>query len=472
MYNKEVTAGQSAPHLVISVPAGIAQPSVQWAPDGVSIANIFLDDFDVIQLLKDKEPGEMVELASLATSIGARALNGASQALDVTVVRQMLETHARQTSERTSEIIDRTRLVIDEQLNGENGTLLEPVRQQLEHVKQVVGGRLDEVKKQLDPHNPQSDLFGAINGVKRLLDPTHTDSVPVRLNKMLEVLAAKDGTLATAVQGVVNEALSRQIEPLCKQVGDLEKELIKDKRAKEIIQSSTAKGRPFEDEAFALASNWATGRGGWADHVGTDNQPGDIVTVLQRDGEAGIDLRIVIEARDDATGKGRKQVSDQLAKAMDLRESDAAIYCGKTTDAFGKEIGEWAEGTCNGRPWIACTYELLHLALRMTLLSTRLRHQSRGGSKVDSVAIKTSMDEIRTALRRITTIKKSVTEITTAAADVRTQCEGLNSEINAALTNAEQALNPTTGQPKTVLATGGDLSDGSEYFGDATGGSK
>jgi hypothetical protein len=88
------------------------------------------------------------------------------------------------------------------------------------------------------------------------------------------------------------------------------------------------------------------------------------------------------------------------------------------------------------------------------------------------VAIKTSMDEIRTALRRITTIKKSVTEITTAAADVRTQCEGLNSEINAALTNAEQALNPTTGQPKTVLATGGDLSDGSEYFGDATGGSK
>lgn len=440
MESIRTTIGAEATQLVNSVPPGIAQSMIQWAPDGVSITNLFLDDFDVIQLLKDQEPGEMCDLVGLATSIGARALNGASQALDVTVVRHMLENHARQTAEKTGEIIDRTRKVIDEQLNGENGTLLDPVRRQLELVKQVVGGRLEDVRKQLDPHNPDSDLFGAISGVKRLLDPTHTDSVPVRLNLMLEALAAKDGTLAMAVRAVVNEALTLQIDPLCKQVDALEKELLKDKKANEIIQSTTAKGRPFEDEAFARANSWSAGAGGWAEHIGTDNLAGDVLAVFSRDAHAGIDLRIVIEARDDATAKGRKQVSDQLSKAMELREAEAAIYCGKTADALGKEIGEWAEGTSNGRPWIACTFELLPLALRMTLLTARMRERSRTESKVDSETIKASVEEIRIALRRISTIKKSATTITSAASDVQSQCEGLHREANCALVNAERAL--------------------------------
>lgn len=50
------------------------------------------------------------------------------------------------------------------------------------------------------------------------------------------------------------------------------------------------------------------------------------------------------------------------------RKADAGIYVSKTEDGLAKEVGDWAEGTCEKGPWVACTHPNLAAALRFLVV--------------------------------------------------------------------------------------------------------
>ena len=75
-------------------------------------------------------------------------------------------------------------------------------------------------------------------------------------------------------------------------------------------------------------------------------------------------LVIVNETRDRQSPVGRKVISYTLGKAMAERKTTSAVYLSKTAAEFAVEIGEWADGSTDSAPFVACVHASLSVAIR------------------------------------------------------------------------------------------------------------
>ena len=107
----------------------------------------------------------------------------------------------------------------------------------------------------------------------------------------------------------------------------------------------TTEKRRTEEQVVDELRPWAQATGAHLEHVGGDDHPGDIVLTITANSVAATDCqRLVIEARDQASPKGRKAVTDDLSTAMSQRGANTAIYLSRTAAGLAREIGDWCEG--------------------------------------------------------------------------------------------------------------------------------
>jgi hypothetical protein len=137
---------------------------------------------------------------------------------------------------------------------------------------------------------------------------------------------------------------------------------------------------------------------------------------------------------------GRKAIASTAAKAMSERDATFALYVSRTDAGLATEIGEWAEGSCDGGRWIATTHEHLLVAIRFALLLHRMDQADRDRDVVDAHAVAEQVERIRTALRRVSTVKRNVTSIRGSADTIQQEIELLNFEVRSALCAIEEQL--------------------------------
>ena len=118
-----------------------------------------------------------------------------------------------------------------------------------------------------------------------------------------------------------------------------------------------------------------------------DNRPGDILIKIPANGVLGMPLLIVVETRDRQSAAGRKVISDTLTKAMAERKATAAVYLSKTAAGLATEVGEWADGTTDCGPFVACTNENLSIAVRWLIIQKRLSQAQERCAEIDAPAI-------------------------------------------------------------------------------------
>jgi hypothetical protein len=181
-----------------------------------------------------------------------------------------------------------------------------------------------------------------------------------------------------------------------------------------------------------------------APKVGVDNRPGDIVIKASGNGVLGMPLLVVIETRDRQNAVGRKVIADTLGKAMAERKASAAVYLSKTAAGFAGEIGEWADGTTDSGPFVACTHENLLIALRWLVIQKRLSQTRDQSVEIDAHAIQQHAQRVRTSLDRVKTINRKVTDVRASANEIQTEAETLRDEIRMSLTAIEDALKSRT----------------------------
>ena len=77
------------------------------------------------------------------------------------------------------------------------------------------------------------------------------------------------------------------------------------------------------------------------DHVGGDNQPGDVLVTLRGEDIVAELMSIVIEARDRGSRPmDRKAISTDMAVTIAQRNANAGIYVSRTLDGLSaREIG-------------------------------------------------------------------------------------------------------------------------------------
>lgn len=321
-----------------------------------------------------------------------------------------------------------------------DGQALKPVKDNLDEVAKLVQRTVTEVRdflgEQLDPNKTDAPLGRALSAVSEKLDPKNIGSVQHTVSEALKSVTGGDGLLAKTVK----DTLAETLKPLQEKVDALGEEIRKNDAVAEVVDQTTLKGAPYEDRVARELADIGRAIGAHVDHVGPDNKSGDVIFCTDSSSVAYAGARIVVEARDQQTAKGRKALSDELLKKMSERDCNAGLYVCKTRDGLGKTLGDWVEGVGDRGPWIATTHEHISSAIRMLLVLHRLNTVKSETPDFDAAAVESQIQKVRTSLTRIQNIRSKANAAKTSMEFIGEESLTLKTEVNESLIAIEESL--------------------------------
>ncbi|MFZ0866777.1 MAG: hypothetical protein WAN06_09030 [Candidatus Sulfotelmatobacter sp.] len=422
----------------------------------VRITELEISRTDVADFLRTVDADEVASTLIQAIEVGVFCLERARMTQDTEFIRRQIDQILNRVEVAVGKIPEETQKALIAKIGSGNGQVLAPIKEMIETASKVSTDRVKEVRtlltQEIDPDKETTTLGKALRALRNLLDPKRSDSVQNTLEQAVKTVTGKDGALARAVKEVVGEA----IKPVATELDKLAKEVRGRDAAEEALEQTTKKGPDYENEVLEDLQQWAGLLGAEVHHVGVDNRPGDILIKMPANGVVGMPLLIVVEARDRQSAVGRKVISDTLSRAMAERKATGAVYLSKTTAGLAAEVGEWADGTADSGPFVACTHENLSIAIRWLIIQNRLTQTNQSAVAVDSTAILQQVQRIRTSVDRVKTMNRKVTDVRSSANDIQTEAEALRDEVRASLAIVEDALRSAVPLKKAAVSVAGD----------------
>jgi len=415
--------------------------SIDIDGDVIALHSFQICSADVVAYLAAQATEDQARSFIRAVEVGVYCLERASSAKDTEFVKRQIERLLSELESRVSAIPAQVQDQLLKKVGTGDGQVLKPIFDASQLASNDVKQRIAEcrtfVTEHIDATAETSSVGKALKVIKDMLNPVLPGSVQNCVDLAVAKVTATDGMLAKTVKATVEAAL----KPLQDEVKDLGKEIRAQEAAEQVLMQTTAKGPRYEEQVIEVLQPWAKNVGAELERVGADNRPGDVLVTLTRTSLSPADVRVVIETRDEeATARGRKVISNDVANAMTERSANAGIYLSRTPDGLGREIGDWGEGECAQGPWVATTHEHLRTAIRFLVAQHRLRTLRSQLPDFDTVAIENHIKSIRTALDRIKTIKSKVTTIRSTADGIGGEADGIREEVVSALRAIEDAM--------------------------------
>jgi hypothetical protein len=409
---------------------------------GIRITDLDVPKKDIADFLRTVDEADVETTLVQAIEVGIFCLERARTSQDTEFVRRQIDLLINHVEATVKRIPEETQKALVEKIGTNNGQVLAPIREMVDTAAKLTAERVRDVRtlltQEIDPEKESTTLGKALKTLRNLLDPQRTDSVQSLLEQAVRSVTSKDGSLAKTVKEVVADAVS----PLAAEVDKLAKEVRGQEAATEALEQTTLKGVPYEEEITGVLQVWARAAGAEIQHVGGDNQPGDVLIAIRGDGLVAEPMSIVVEVRDRGSrAMGRKAISADMASKLAQRGANAGVYLSRTQDGLSlREIGEWAEGACDQGPWVACTHQHLITAIRFLIVQRRLAALRSSAPEVDSASIEAQVKAIRTALGRIRTIKTKLTELGGCSTVIDEQADQLREEVKEAISVIEDAM--------------------------------
>lgn len=391
------------------------------------------------EYLGRQKPAEWGQLFGRALEVGVFCLERASGSQDMEFVRRQADRVMQDVATVVGAIPEAISARLTTLIGTKDGHVLAPIVQLVNSTASVAEKSVSDARRLLldiDPARSDGTVGRALKSVRDLLDPQRKDSVQGRIEQILDSFGDRGGTFANVLRVLIEEALA----PVRTELRSVSDRVVAQDAAQEVVSRTTEKGLPYELEVVERVHVWARAIGARVEHVGADNQPGDVVVCFGPKSIVGRELVLVIEARDRTEGKGLKRVNDDLEAAMRQRNGTCALYVGRTPAGFAKEIGEWADGRCQSGPFVACVDGLLEAALRYVVALVRLDDIQQAHRDVDAAAIQPYVAQIRTSVERTRSAKAKLTTIDAATGDIRRDLDTQRSEIVGALESIETIL--------------------------------
>jgi hypothetical protein len=420
----------------------MARGSVEIGENSIRIIHLEVPVKEVADFLRSVPVEEQGFMLMKAIEVGVFCLERGRTAQDTEFVKGKISELLTQVEQAVIGIPAKAELALVQQMGTSDGQVLSPVKKLVNDASSETTKRISELRSllsdELDPRNAKSTLGSALQSLRDLLNPKNSDSIQSALDQAVYKATAENGVLAKSVKIQVEEAL----KPLVSEMDGLAKEIRGQEAAAEALEQTTLKGAPYEEEVTGILQEWAQPVGAEVYHVGSDNQPGDIVVALRGDDVIADRISIVIEARDRCSrAMGRKAISSDMATKLAQRNANAGIYLSRTQDGLSlREIGEWAEGFCDYGSWVACTQPHLITAIRFLIVQRRLAALRAEALEVDSASIEQQVKTIRTSLGRVRSIKTKLTELGACSDVIGEQADQLREEIKEAISSIEDAL--------------------------------
>lgn len=427
--NRAINGNDSHPLTLIAVDA-----------DLVSVDGLKFTNDDVADALEKMDPRERRDELVKMIEVGQHCLERASNGKDTDFVKRQLEKLVGTVIKKVGPIPETVQAELMKKIGVKDGQVLQPLMDSTEKASKTIKDQLVDMKtfveEKLDLSKDSSAAGKVIKTLNDMLDPDRKDSVQGTLEDAIKNVTGEDGVLSKSVKSVVSES----VKPLKEELDLLAKEIRGKEAAEQVVQETTKKGPSYEHKVVEELQPWAKATGAEVDHKGPDNKPGDVVVTLSNTSVCGVDLCLVIEARDRKDPKGRKAISDDMTTKMAERSANAGIYLTKTLAGLSKGIGDWAEGQSEHGPWVATTHEHLHTAVRFLIAMKRIAAMKKGSPEVDSALIESQVETVRTTLARIRTINTQVGKVKKSAEEIKTEADTLRDEIRESLNSIEEAL--------------------------------
>jgi len=411
---------------VVTAPAG-RTTSVRIERDSIVVERLVLVDPALATSLAEREPTERPAVVERALRIGLLALQDASVAMDVDVVRREFEKLVQQTSAANEQAARAVEEVLRANFADGDGRLPRTLERFLGDrgaLQQFVGELFDETRR--------DSAIGRIGGLlgqyfdgdrsklAQLLDPTRLGSP---LHQFRQEIA--DGFKGVHERLAAIEAASRA-------------------RAEERSRSA-AKGGDFEDLLEGMLGELARGFGDLVDRTGTEtgsvlgSKKGDFLVTLDPRLTRGADVKVVVEAKD--------RVMSQRAMREELREA-------RENRGAAVAIAVWTPSHApNGIAPFALVGEDVHVvvdpeapdpsyleaAVRLARLLALAQLQDRE-VEVDAAAIGRALAGVREQLEVIRALKTQLTSVSNATKAVWTGLDTMRTGILARVSEAEAEL--------------------------------
>ena len=278
-----------------------------------------------------------------------------------------------------------------------------------------------------------SPIANQVNTTSKFIDRS-LSSNESRVKSMVADLtkSLSTGTLKDAF----SQTLIEELKPLITELRALNYHVIEQKGENTIKQSTTLKGREFEQHILGQVQTWARCNKFKVENVGTDNKPGDIVveSLSER-------IKIVIEVKDISTAKGHSVLTREMGLVIQERKATIAIFLSKTINGLAKEIGSYGEGSSDGIKWVATTGDSLEVALNHCLVEERLRLANEKNPNITNAKkVKEYLELAKTLLGNMSQHYRSITDIQKAATTLESSLRNTNSEVLRALNTANDLV--------------------------------
>jgi len=415
---------------------GAQPPVITVKSDKVLIEHLEVPRADVASYLTARPEEQRAEALVRAIEIGVFCLERVEMAHDVEFVRREIQSFLNEVDTRTKKIAPEIQEKITQKLGTGPGQVLAPIAEVVRDARKTVRERLDEVKQLLDLSDKKSDLSQVFDKIRGVLDPTQKGSIQDAFQQALIKLTNQDGELGAFVKQRVSDA----IQPLQNQMTKIYEKVVGDTAAEGVVAATTAKGRPYEEQVTELLTTAFSHNGVSVEHVGVDNQPGDVLLTFPSEGIVQREIRVVVEVRDRANAYGHKRISVDLEAAMQQRKSQGAVYVAHSLAGLAAEIGDWGEGRTQTGPYVAATHENLSIAVRWVAAILRLEAMRTIIAPVDIPAVEPQLQRIHTALRRLSSMQTHLKAGRTALDAVSDEGDALRDEVRDALRQIEDAL--------------------------------
>jgi hypothetical protein len=242
----------------------------------------------------------------------------------------------------------------------------------------------------------------------QMFDPDLRTSYAFRLNERLVQVFGADGHT-----GILQGSLQDALKPILTELHDLKEKIEGRKAAEQVIESSTLKGKPFEEWVHSELSRLAQPHGDDVLPVATNgSRAGDFVVSF-----VGLGRSVVIEARN------RRQMSlpaikSDLNREITERAADLAIYVSSGPEMLPQHVGAFQ---IYGNK-VVTTAENLHIAYRLARVLAAL---SAPDGAVD-------VGNVRSVLAKIRDAARSMRDIKGKASQVKKFAEGINADADSA----------------------------------------
>jgi hypothetical protein len=400
---------------------------VTVAADRIVVEHLELVDQQLAAFVAEREPADQAELVERALRIGLQTICSAGVSLTTDVVRAefgRLSEQLEQTNARAAEVVEQQlranfgdgegRLPRTlEQFLGEDGKLRRLVGELFDPNRRE--GALGQLTAKLERY-----FDGDASQLARLLDPTREGS-----------------PLHQFRNEVSGEFRSLQERLVALEAGE--------KARAEERANGTAKGIDFEDALEARLAGMARNQGDLLERTGTDagdslrSKKGDFVLGIDPSRTRGVDLRVVIEAKDRSVSLRR--FGAELAEARENRRAAVALAV-FTPQSAPTGVAPLALIGSD----VFCVYDqeaddavALEAALRLSriLALASLRESS---VQLDVPAVQDALAEIVRQVGEVQGMKSRLTSISNAANDVAGTLDRMRAGILRSVKDVEAQL--------------------------------